>query len=166
MATEAFRSTDPGSIMVLFTGMLPNRKREFVNILVDVWKLGLKDCFGRHGMSEWEWKGMLREYKEGGIELLSCSLKDAQRLVKHGLRIAEHVGTPLPPEFDEFSHLVDLSSVDITGSLYKCFKCGKGELSDEQVAIITQVAREELKTGVAGTPDEEKIYFVCEACKR
>ncbi len=73
----------------------------------------------------------------------------------------------IPGEFEEFSYILgDLDSVEVTGSLYKCFKCGKEDLSDEIVEQIKEVTLDDVAAGVCGTEDETRIYFVCDKCKR
>jgi len=166
MALQTLRSTDSGSIMVLFYDNSPiSGKIKFVNVLVDVWKLGVKDCFGQRRMTEKEWKRMLKKYAERGAELEPCSVEEAQWLVQYGLRIADEIGTPRPKEFEQFRDIIgDLSSVIVEGSLYKCFSCNKNDLQTNQVERIKKVAQRELKTGVAGTPKEEIIWFSCADC--
>ena len=62
--------------------------------------------------------------------------------------------------------LGDLDNVKAEGSLYKCFKCGKGELSDEEVELIKEITRHDVAAGVCGTPAETMAYFVCDECKK
>ncbi len=166
MTLQALHSTDPGSIIILFYDNSPiSGKIKFVNVLVDVWKLGVKDSFGQRRMTEKEWKRMLNEYAERGATLESCSVEEAKWLVKHGLRIADEIGTPRPKEFEQFQDIIgDFSSIKVEGSLYKCFSCNKNDLQTSQVERIKRVAQRELKTGIAGTPKEEVIWFSCAGC--
>ncbi len=166
MVLQALRSNDPGSVMVLFYDhSLISGKIQFLNVLIDLWKLGLKDSFGQRRMTEKEWNKMLDEYAERGAELDSCSTEEAKWLVKHGLRIAKEIGTPIPPEFQEFQGVIgDLSSITVEGSLYKCFSCTKNDLPENIVERIKKVAKRELKSGAAGTPREEIIWFSCANC--
>lgn len=166
MGLQALRSSDHGSIMVLFYESASfSNKIKFVNVLVDLWKLGVKDCFGQRRMTEKEWKRMLNKYAERGAKLELCSVEEAKWLVQHGLRIADEIGTPRPKEFEQFRDIIgDFSSVVVEGSLYKCFSCNKKDLQDYQVERIKKVAQRELKNGVAGTPAEEIIWFSCANC--
>ncbi|MFQ6137386.1 MAG: hypothetical protein ACE5PM_09445, partial [Candidatus Hydrothermarchaeales archaeon] len=59
----------------------------------------------------------------------------------------------------------DMDGIEVGGSLYKCFECGKGELSEEVVETIKEVTRRDMRSGVCGTPEETMIFFVCEDCK-
>ncbi len=166
MALQALRSTNSGSIIVLFYDHSPiSGKIKFINVLIDVWKLGLKDCFGRRRMTDKEWNKMLDNYAEQGAELEPLSVEEAKWLVKHGLRIAGEIGTPCPPEFQQFQDIIgNLSSITVDGSLYKCFSCNHIDLPENIVERIKKVAKRELKSGVAGTPDEEFIWFGCAQC--
>ena len=166
MALQALRSTDPGSIIVLFYDHSPiSGKIKFINILVDVWKLGLKDAFGQRRLTEKEWNRLLDEYKGRGATLKPYPIEDAKWLVQHGLRIADEIGTLRPKEFEQFKDIIgDFSSIVVSGSLYKCFSCNKKDLPENIVARIKKVAQRELKSKVAGTPAEEIIWFSCIDC--
>ncbi len=42
---------------------------------------------------------------------------------------------------------LDMDNIEISGSIYKCFKCGEGDLSDEVVEIIKKVTRQDMEKG-------------------
>ncbi|MBD3227140.1 MAG: hypothetical protein GF329_03045 [Candidatus Lokiarchaeota archaeon] len=55
--------------------------------------------------------------------------------------------------------------VKISGSLYKCFRCEKGELSEKEVKIIKEITKNDMNNNVCGTEMETEIFFVCQNCK-
>ncbi len=69
-------------------------------------------------------------------------------------------------EFEEFKYILgNMDDIKVDGSLYKCYECGKGELSDEIVEIIKKVTKTDVAAGTCGTPLESPLYFVCDKCK-
>lgn len=153
-----------GSRVVIISREMPNGNVQYISVLVDGWKMGLKGCFGSRNIS----KG--RFYKEVvgdmNAELIEGNLYECKWVIKQGLRIAEAVGTKMPEEFYEFKDIVgSLDNINITGSLYKCYKCGKGELSDKYVDSIKKITYHDMARGVCGTPDETAMFFVCDECK-
>jgi len=155
-------SGDAGSIVVSVARKNEDGTVCFVNCLIDLWKLGLKSSFGSFSMKMREFD-RLRSKMHKRLHIYSIGLEEAKWLVAQGLRLSDAVGTPSSRDWIKI--LGDLSSIHISGSLYKCFKCQHGELTAEIDEFILSVAREEGKKGVAGTPSERKIYFVCEKCK-
>ncbi len=59
-----------------------------------------------------------------------------------------------------------MEDVKVEGSLYKCFKCGKGELSNDEVEFIKVITRNDVVAGVCGTMAETMVYFVCDECRK
>ncbi|MBI4451619.1 hypothetical protein HY642_06610 [Candidatus Woesearchaeota archaeon] len=139
---------------------------DYASTLIDLWKLGLKDCFGEKGVPQKRFQEVMQAYSRG-ITLVPCDSAEARWLIRQGLRIARVVGTPMPREFEELGQIYgDINSVVVEGSLYKCFECEKGQLPAPVVSKILRVAKQELAQGIAGTPDETILFFVCEMCHK
>ncbi len=93
-------------------------------------------------------------------------MPEALWAIKYGLKIANEVKTCIPKEFEEYKYILgDMESIKVEGSLYKCFKCGKGELPEDVVETIKEVTRHDMTMGICGTPSETMIYFLCDECR-
>ena len=156
-----------GSVLLLVARMLPRGRVCFTNLLIDLWKLGLKDGFGCESMEKDRFDKMLNvmveEAGRRGIQYHHIDISEAKWLVAQGIRIAEKVGTK-PVERRWIDIVGDISGVKIEGSLYKCYACERGELNPEADELILKVARREIK--IAGTPKEAKIVFLCSECEK
>lgn len=154
-------SEEPGSRAIAIARERWNGNIAFIYMLIDEWKMGLKDCFGGYDVSKTVFHKAV-----SSLPLVDANLDECKKLIKRGLLIAKEVGTKTPKEFDRLKAIIGkLDKVQVGGSLYKCFKCGKGDLSDEKVEYIKKVTREDMNRGVCGTPNETMIYFVCNECK-
>lgn len=154
-------SNDSGSKIVVVSRIKPNGNFELASMLVDEWKMGLKDGFGNYNLT----KGMLNEYIES-IDFSEATLEECKMLVKRGTLIAKSLGLKLPKEYGQYNQIIgNLDSIEVNGSLYKCYSCGKGDLSEEAISKIKEVTLIDVRKGVCGTPDETMIYFVCDKCK-
>lgn len=163
---KILKTRGEGSHVIVVSREMPNGNIQFVSPLVDVWKMGLKDCAGADNTSKSDFHQMLSFADAERLGYENISLEEALWMVKHGLRIAKEVGTPTPKEFKKFKYILgDMSNVEVRGSLYKCYKCGKGELSSDIVEEIKEVTKHDTKRGICGTPKEIIIYFMCENCK-
>jgi hypothetical protein len=152
-----------GSRSIFVTREKEDGYLQLLSVLVDEWKMGLKDCFGSDDVSKEEFDKIVARQPL----FVSADLNKCKEIIKRGMLIAETLGLRIPREFEEFKYILgDLDSVEVTGSLYKCFKCGKEDLSDEIVEQIKEVTLDDVAAGVCGTEDETRIYFVCDKCKR
>jgi len=157
-------SEPKGSRSVVIARERPDGNLQFVSVLIDEWKMGLKDCFGSRNLSKKRFDEIIRQMP---IDYINADLDECNWLIKQGLRIAKAVGARIPGEFYKLKDIIGgLDDIHITGSLYKCYKCGKGELSDEDVGYIKKVTYHDMARGVCGTPGETKIFVVCDACKK
>ncbi len=128
--------------------------------------MGLKGCIVRNSISRFEYKKLLSSFERNGIKLERISLNEAHWHIQYGLRIARAVGTHIPREFLKYDHILgDYKRVQVSGSLYKCFLCGKGELPEHIVEFIKKITREDMEEGLCGTEDETHIIFVCQSCE-
>jgi len=156
-----------GPVLLLVARMLSGGRVCFTHLLIDLWKLGLKDGFECESMKKDRFDKMLNvmveELGRRGIHYHPVDISEAKWLVAQGIRIAEKVGTE-PVERRWIDIVGDISGVKIEGSLYKCYACERGELNSDADELILKVARREIKT--AGTPKEAKIVFLCSECEK
>jgi hypothetical protein len=155
-------TTPKGSRSIVVAREKENGNIQFISTLVDEWKMGLKDCFGSYDIPKKEFNrfvGMQPQYADANLD--ECKEK-----IKRGILIAETLGLKLPREFSKFKRILgDLDSIELTGSLYKCFDCGKADLTDAEVEAIKEVTLRDVAAGDCGTESETMIYFVCDDCK-
>ncbi len=163
---KVIKSKSAGSYIIIVSRERTDEKLQFVSLLIDTWKMGLKDGYGSHKITKQNFqKKVLAELNRAG-GFTEISLSEAHWAIKYGLRIAKEINTPVPLEFEEYKYILgDMDDVKVEGSLYKCFKCGKGELSEDVVEMIKDVTRHDTAAGVCGTMAETMIYFVCDKCK-
>lgn len=150
-----------GSIAILIVREKPDNTYQHISLLVDEWKMGLKECFGSYGTSKSVPESLLNRarYVKTGIE-------ECKKRIKRGIRIAEELGLKLPKEFEQYKSIIgNMDNINTGGSLYKCFSCGEGDLKDEIVEMIKRITLKDVKRGVCGTLDETMVYFTCEKCK-
>ena len=157
-----YRTFAPGSNM-LFNKIKDYRKKKIftLNFLIDLFKLGLKD-FQVYNESA---RSLIRRITlVGNMEFEEITKPDAANFLAQGLTIAREVGTPLSADCKKWLDNLGIPKIKVTGSLYKCFLCGKGELSEETTKKILEIAKKELQSGIAGTEEEEMIFFECDNC--
>lgn len=156
-----------GSVHLIVARSLPRDAVCFTCLLIDLWKLGLKDGFGSLCVEKWRFdeffNAMVVEAAQQGFSYHPIDMSEAKWLVAQGLRIAKKVGTKTVSR--KWIDIVgDLSEIKIEGSLYKCYRCEKGELPPEADDCILKIAKREVK--IAGTPKEIKILFLCNDCMK
>jgi hypothetical protein len=160
---KVLMTTQKGSRSILVAREKENGNLQFISALVDEWKMGLKDCFGEHDVSKKEFNKLVARMPQ----YADAELNECREIIKRGILVVEAIGLKIPKEFRVFKYLLgDLDKVEVTGSLYKCFECGKGDLPDEIVEQIKEVTLHDVAAGVCGTGKETMIYFVCDKCKR
>jgi len=141
----------------------------YASFLIDLWKLGLKSSFGSFSIRTRKFDKIYNDMIEGYGNAEEPSyfspidINEAKWLVTQGIRVAEAVGTPYSKRYVPI--VGDISYVKMSGSLYKCFSCEKGELPPEIDDEILSIARAEGRRGIPGTPQEARIYFECEKCR-
>jgi len=139
------------------------------SFLIDLWKLGLKGSFGSFSIRTRKFDRIYNEMIESYSSAEEPSyfspidVNEAKWLVAQGIRVAEAVETPYSKRYVPIAG--DISHVKISGSLYKCFSCEKGELPPEIDDEILSIARAEGIRSMPGTPREAAIYFECERCR-
>lgn len=154
-------SNPKGSRIAVISRIKPNGNFEMVSLLVDEWKMGLKDCFGNYNLT----KDGLDEYIRRG-DFRKATIEECKKLVKKGIFIAKSLGLRLPKEYEQYNKIIgNTDSIAITGSLYKCYSCEEGDLSEEIISRIKEVTLKDVSRGVCGTPNETMIYFTCDKCK-
>ncbi len=154
-------SNPKGSKITVISRIKPNGNFELASMLVDEWKMGLKDGFGNYNLTS----DQLDEYIDRG-DFKEAALENCKKLIKKGILIAKSLGLKLPKEYEQYKEIIgNLDSIAINGSLYKCFNCGENNLSEETVSLIKEVTLNDVTNGVCGTPNETIIYFACDECK-
>ncbi len=137
-------------------------------MLIDLWKLGLKDSFGSFSIKRMKFDAIYDKMieklarQDEPVYFHPIEIEQAKWLVAQGLRIANAVGTPSSRHWVRI--VGDISAVSIPGSLYKCSTCERGELDTEIDRNILSIARDEGRKGVAGTPQESMVYYACSKC--
>ncbi|OIQ06290.1 MAG: hypothetical protein AUK59_00400 [Candidatus Altarchaeum sp. CG2_30_32_3053] len=163
---KVLRTSEPGSVAIIITRERPDKNIQYINILVDMWKIGLKSCFGDKNMSKDKFNSHYA-YMCGKMQtdFIECDINEAKWIIKYGLRIANELKLPIPKEFYELKDIIgNLDDVKVEGSLYKCYMCGKNDLPEEAVDCIKDITLHEVERGVCGTPDEIMSLFICEEC--
>lgn len=157
-----------GSVNVIIARRLPHNLFSVAVFLVDLFKLGLKDSFGSERVNGPEfnesYESIIDGFASEGVGLSDIDISEAKKIIGRGLRIAAAVGTP-PVDKGLLETVGTIDESAIRGSLYKCYECGEGELSEETCGRILEVARKELALGVAGTPKERILWMMCDSCK-
>ena len=163
---KVLKSKTEGSYAIIVMRERPDGRFQYINVLIDAWKMGLKKCFGSHSITMQDFQRQVI-VRVGGMKMLKeISLSEAQWAIKYGLRIANEVNIRIPKEFDEFKYILgNIDDIKVNGSLYKCYKCEKGELSDEEVELIKKVTETDMASGTCGTPLESLLFFICDKCK-
>ncbi|MFH0875300.1 MAG: SEC-C metal-binding domain-containing protein [archaeon] len=154
-------SNTPGSKIVVISRLKPNGNFEMASMLVDGWKMGLKDGFGNLNMTN----DQLDEYIYSQ-DFKVANLDDCKKLIKNGILIAKDLNLKLPKEFVMYKDIIgNMDDIKIEGSLYKCFSCGKGNLGEDVIKKIKEITINDIKRGACGSMEETIIYFVCDKCK-
>lgn len=154
-------SLPKGSRIAVISRIKHNGNFEMASMLVDEWKMGLKDGFGNYNFT----KDQLDEYIDAG-EFREATIEECKKLIKRGIFIAKSLGFRLPKEYEQYNKIIgNIDSIAINGSLYKCYACGEGDLGEETISRIKQVTLNDVTEGICGTPDETIIYFTCDKCK-
>jgi hypothetical protein len=163
---KVLKSKTDGSYAIIVMRERPDGRFQYINVLIDAWKMGLKNCFGSHNITMQDFQRQVI-VRVGGMKMLAeVDLSEAQWAIKSGLRIANEVNTRIPKEFEEFKYILgNMDDIKVEGSLYKCYKCGKGELSDELVELIKKFTKIDVAAGTCGTPLETPLFFMCDKCK-
>jgi len=163
---KVLKSKSEGSYVIVVSREKTDGRLQYIAVLIDAWKMGLKDCFGNHSITKQDFQRKIIKMWGKLSSFAEISLSEALWSIKYGLTIAKEVKTRIPKEFEDYRYILgNMDNIKVEGSLYKCFKCGKGELSDEVVEIIKEVTRHDAAAGVCGTMAETMIYFVCDDCR-
>ncbi|NBC10329.1 MAG: hypothetical protein GVY24_01155 [Planctomycetes bacterium] len=88
------------SVMVLRQG--PEGRHVMGAFLIDFWCLGLKDAFGRIGVSEADLAEQRERMVEGGVQSRAITLEVARQLVAGAIRWTREKGFKLPPQTDRW----------------------------------------------------------------
>jgi hypothetical protein len=157
-----------GSVTLVVARRNGNGTVCYATFLIDLWKLGLKESSGNLSIGRDKFDKVYNKMIGGMMEREAyfhpIEIGEAKWLLAQGLRIARAVGTPYPSHW--LKVVGNLTGVQITGSLYKCYRCERGELTESVDDSLVSLAREEGRAGIAGTPEESMVYFVCDRCSK
>lgn len=154
-------SNPEGSRIAVISRIKPNGNFEIASMLIDEWKMGLKDGFGHYNLT----KDKLDEYISQR-DFREATIEECKKLIKRGIFISKSLGFRLPKEYERYNGIIgNIDSIAINGSLYKCYTCEENDLSEETVSKIKEVTLKDVTNGVCGTPNETMIYFTCDQCK-
>ncbi len=162
---HAYRSPESGSIILWFGHRDSSGRWNYFSPLIDLWKAGFKDCHGRHSISEEEYSLDFSRYNLQ-FKMKKITWKQALYLLKCGINIRNALKLPYPDEFIRFKYLISsLDDIQLSGSIYKCYKCGSGNLPEDVVESILDVTLKDITSGTIGQEGENVLYFTCEKCK-
>ncbi len=141
-----------GSTTVLVSRRNPDDTLRVMVLLLDLWKVGIQECFVDASTTEEALDKLLR--KEGP-EFEEVELSDCQTVVKWAETISREAGHDIPWEYAHWSAILDdMSQVaPPTGSLYKCARCSD-ELPEKAVALMKRYALDA----------QVQFYLVCRKC--
>ncbi len=161
---KAYRSPSPGSVVLWFEYRDSLGKWHFYSPLVDLWKAGFKDSSGQRDLTEKNYLENLNLYKLQ-LGLIKIPWKQALYLLKSGMWIRNELQQPYPSSFRRFKDiLVGLDEIEVKGSVYKCYQCETGNLSDKAVQLIQKYTLEDINSGIIGQEGEKILHFLCDAC--
>ncbi len=105
-----------GSVMVLRQG--PGGRHVMGAFLIDFWCLGLKDAYGRIGVSEADLAEQRERMADGGVRTRPITLEVARQLVAGAVRWTTDHGFKLPPQTDRWLAVLgdelDLDNADVS----------------------------------------------------
>jgi DNA-directed RNA polymerase subunit RPC12/RpoP len=141
-----------GAASVIVVRRNPDKSLRAMFLSLDLWKVGIRECFVDVRLTE---EQLTRELRAAKPPFEESTLSDCQQLVKAAERISREVGYPIPWEYDRWqSMLDDMKRVpDPPGSLYKCAKCG-GDLPENAAALMKTYALQ----------SDVQFYIVCRKC--
>lgn len=161
---RAYRSPEPGSVVLWFEHRDTSGRWDFFSPLVDLWKAGFKDCHGRRNISDSEYSLYYSQYKQQ-YDLIEIPWHQALYLLKSGINIRDALHLPYPDDFTRFKDFfTSLDDIQVAGSIYKCYKCEEGDLTNDVVELIIEVTLNDMINGTIGQEGENLLYFVCENC--
>ncbi|MBM3213627.1 hypothetical protein FJZ36_01705 [Candidatus Poribacteria bacterium] len=119
---------------------------------LDLWKVGIRDCFVDSGMTDAQLTNEVNQYQP---PLAEKTLPECQQLIKWAETISREVGHSIPWEYEHWASMLDdMRRVPPpSGSLYKCAKCGD-DLPPKAAELLKQYALR----------PEIQFYLVCRKC--
>jgi hypothetical protein len=130
---KVLKSKTEGSYAIIVVRERPDGKYQHIVVLIDAWKMGLKNCFGSHSITMQDFQRKVISRVGGPKMVKEISLSEAQWAIKYGLRIAKEVNTHVPKEFEEVEMIKKVTEHDVAAGIcgtpsetilyYKCNKC-------------------------------------------
>ncbi len=141
-----------GSATVLVTRRNPDDTLRSLMLLLDLWKVGIHECFLDASTTE---AALEKRLRKDGADFEEAELAECQEVVKWAETISREVGHEIPWEYTHWNAMLDDMAhvAPPTGSLYKCARCSD-ELPEKAVSLMKRYA---LDTDV-------QFYLVCRKC--
>ena len=153
---------DNGTYAIMIAREKPEGNLQFIAVLVDLWKRGLKDCYGSMNLSKRKFNESIKKLPH--IKLIDADLNKCKKVIKQGLRIAEALDAKIPDDFYKLKGIVgNLDDISVTGSIYKCHRCG-GDISDGAVSVIKEMAQQGILLEAETGRDPMMTVPVCDKC--
>jgi len=155
---KTYRTKENGFLIILIR---INQTKNLV-FLLDPWKAGYRDFESHKGSIS----SLKREIGMPSIKFYPISKKEAATFLRRGIEIADAVGVEIGEDAKSWFEKLGVYKIKPKGSLYKCFNCEEGELSQDDVEEILEIARKEVEEGIVGTDQEEQYFYICENCRQ
>ena len=105
---DAWRECGEANVMVLRDA--PGGGRVFAAYLVDLWCSGLKDAFGRTGVTRDEFLDQIDAAADQGVHMIPLDPVAARRLVAGAMRLSVENGFRLPHRADRWASVIGVTS--------------------------------------------------------
>ena len=93
---KVLKSKSEGSYAIVVSRERTDGKIQYIALLIDVWKMGLKDCFGSHSITKQDFQRKIMKMWGNLSIFAEISLAEALQTVKYGLMIAKEVKHAFP----------------------------------------------------------------------
>lgn len=102
-----------GSYVITVARERTDGKLQYIALLIDAWKMGLKDGYGSNSITKQDFQRKVITKLGGANMLTEISLSEALWSIKYGLRITKEVKTHIPREFEEYKYILgDVESIN------------------------------------------------------
>jgi len=126
-ATDTYGDEGEGMASVVVLRQGPEGRHVMGAFLIDFWCLGLKDAYGRIGVSEADLAEQRDRMAESGVQTRPITLEVARQLVAGAIRWTREKGFKLPPQTDRWLAVLG-EALDIDGADVSRFGGADGKL--------------------------------------
>ncbi|MBD3227829.1 MAG: hypothetical protein GF329_06545 [Candidatus Lokiarchaeota archaeon] len=103
---DIYKSNTLGSYYIIISRLISKRDIKCMHILIDAWKMGLKDCIIYDFKSKITYRRFISKFIKADFNLERIKLAEAYWHIQHDLRIAKSVGTEIPKVFLNNKYLI------------------------------------------------------------